>query len=460
MIRRMIVVTALIYASIMVKAQPVFDSAFYANRYNKLFPAFSYNNSTNRQLTAPEKIAGLGKVWSEAKFGFANFDLVPNLNWDSAYMAFIPKVEATKTTTDYYNVLKQFNQLLRDGHSRIMEPLNFFEKTIFSAPLQVRCIEGKAIITALMDNIQPSITIKPGDEIVAIDDVPVQDYIKNKIAPFINFSTPQDSIARIYSRELLSGAANSKIKLTIKDGRGILNDQLLDRTIDLRETSPVTFTWMADSIAYVSINSFGSSKIPEQFDSLFAILSASRGLIIDIRNNRGGNSDNGYEILGRLTDTAFATNQTIFRKYNPAQRSWGNAAFEMERNQFWWKPYKNGTYKKPVVLLTSSFTYSAAEDFTAAFKCMKRGVIIGQKTGGSTGNPLGYSLPGGGVGFVCSKRDLMPDGTEFVGIGISPDIEVMEKISDIKQGIDVALVKGIELIENKNKYGFYETATY
>ena len=63
--------------------------------------------------------------------------------------------------------------------------------------------------------------------------------------------------------------------------------------------------------------------------------------------------------------------------------------------------------------------------------------------------PLGYSLPGGGVGFVCSKRDLMPDGTEFIGIGISPDVEVIEKVSDIRQGIDIALIKAIDFLTGK-----------
>ncbi len=451
MIQRIIMTIVLLNAAIMGNAQTVFDSVNYANRYNNLYPALNFGSTANKHLSRTEKIAGLSKVWSEAKFGFANFDLVPSLNWDSAYLAFIPKVEATKTISDYYNVLKQFNQLLRDGHSRIMEPLSLFEQTTFSVPLQVKCIEGKAIITSLPDNMHRSSTIKAGDEIVAIDGVPVQNYIKNKIAPFIKFSTPQDSVARIYSYELLSGAANSQVQLTIKDYRGLLHHQAFSRTLDLRETAPVTFTWLKDSIAYVTINSFGSSKTPEQFDSLFTEIAASRGLIIDIRNNRGGNSNNGYEILGRLTDTAFATNQSIFRKYNPAQRSWGNAAIEMERSKFWWKPYKKDTYKKPVVLLTSAFTYSAAEDFTASFKCMKRGIIIGQKTGGSTGNPLGYALPGGGIGFVCSKRDLMPDGTEFVGKGINPDIEVNESIADIKKGNDTVLMRAAELVRKQIK---------
>lgn len=51
-----------------------------------------------------------------------------------------------------------------------------------------------------------------------------------------------------------------------------------------------------------------------------------------------------------------------------------------------------------------------------------RGKVIGEPTGGSTGQPLFYSLPFGGMGTVCSKRDLMNDGSEFVGVGIEPDV--------------------------------------
>lgn len=41
-----------------------------------------------------------------------------------------------------------------------------------------------------------------------------------------------------------------------------------------------------------------------------------------------------------------------------------------------------------VVVLTSPRTYSAAEDFASAFDVMRRGLIVGEPTGGSTGQPL------------------------------------------------------------------------
>jgi hypothetical protein len=52
-------------------------------------------------------------------------------------------------------------------------------------------------------------------------------------------------------------------------------------------------------------------------------------------------------------------------------------------------------FLKPIVVLSSPRTFSAAEDFLVAFKPLKRGLIVGEPSGGSTGQPLIISLPGG-----------------------------------------------------------------
>ena len=58
---------------------------------------------------------------------------------------------------------------------------------------------------------------------------------------------------------------------------------------------------------------------------------------------------------------------------------------------------------------------------------MGRGKVIGTHTAGSTGNGVRIVLiPGVAYANICSKHDVAPDGTEFVGIGIKPDIEIRE----------------------------------
>ena len=105
-------------------------------------------------------------------------------------------------------------------------------------------------------------------------------------------------------------------------------------------------------------------------------------------------------------------------------------------------------YTGPVVVLTSPRTFSAAEDFMVAYSAMKRGLIIGEPTGGSTGQPLYFTLPGGGGAVVCTKRDKFPDGREFVGRGIQPDKLVRPTIEDFRAGRDTVLEAALKELKS------------
>ena len=73
-------------------------------------------------------------------------------------------------------------------------------------------------------------------------------------------------------------------------------------------------------------------------------------------------------------------------------------------------------------ILISGRTMSAAEDFVAMFRSNKRGVLVGEPTYGSTGTPYIMHLRCGGRAQVVSVGYRMLDGTEFIGVGIKPDI--------------------------------------
>jgi carboxyl-terminal processing protease len=103
---------------------------------------------------------------------------------------------------------------------------------------------------------------------------------------------------------------------------------------------------------------------------------------------------------------------------------------------------------QPLVVLTSNFTVSAAEDFLIMLKGLgNRARIIGQKTAGTTGQILNFAIPTGGSYYICSKNDTYPDGRKFVGIGIIPDIEVEPTIEDYIKGEDKILEKAIQILK-------------
>jgi C-terminal processing protease CtpA/Prc len=180
------------------------------------------------------------------------------------------------------------------------------------------------------------------------------------------------------------------------------------------------------------------------YDSLFSKISKTKALVIDLRKNGGGSSDIGFHILCTLTNKPYPISTSRVTQYH----STANGAAQ-------WYSYfpekvsasKNMYYSKPVILLISARTFSAAEDFVVPFSFMKRGKMIGQTTGGSTGQPLGFQLPGGGTARVCAKDDRFPDGKTFVGVGIAPDIYIHKTIKDLYNNKDAALEKAVELLK-------------
>ena len=76
----------------------------------------------------------------------------------------------------------------------------------------------------------------------------------------------------------------------------------------------------------------------------------------------------------------------------------------------------------------------------------KRGKLIGMPSAGSTGSPVSFQLPGGGWARICSKHDKMSNGTEFIGVGVEPDIKVWTTLDAIRKGTDPVLEEGLRQV--------------
>jgi C-terminal processing protease CtpA/Prc len=105
----------------------------------------------------------------------------------------------------------------------------------------------------------------------------------------------------------------------------------------------------------------------------------------------------------------------------------------------------------PVYILTSKRTFSAAEDFLIYLNYSKNVTRIGQTTGGSSGQPLQFDLFRGVSARVCAKADEFPDGTEFINIGIKPQIAVEPASPLGSEAKDLELEKALAVIDGTAK---------
>ncbi|HEX8171594.1 MAG TPA: S41 family peptidase [Thermoanaerobaculia bacterium] len=398
-------------------------------------------------LTDDEKVAGLARVWSEMKFNFANFDLVPNLDWDAEFMATIPKVRAAKTTAEYYHVLGGLVAKLHDGHTFVTPPRELFPETYARPPLRTRLVEDKVLVVRVDD---PSLGIEIGDELLSIDGVAVKTFAETEVRPYIFASTPQDSDSRTYERYLLAGSQSVPLHLKFRDARGAMKEKTVKRIYNPNPPQPplTSFKLLDGNIGYLALNGFYDEKLLAEYEALWPQIAKTSALILDVRENGGGDSTNGWYVLSTLTDKPLRTSRWKTRKYLPSHRAWGRPESWDEHEGEPFPPNGKMHYTKPVAVLISERTFSAAEDFAVAYDAMDRGLLIGGPTGGSTGQPMNFDLPGGGNGGVCTKRDSYPDGREFVGIGVTPDIVVTPTVADVRARRDAVLERAVAALRS------------
>lgn len=401
-------------------------------------------------LSVAERIAGLSLFWSEANYNFAHFDHVANLDWDKAYLDFLPKVIAARTTREYYDVLMRFAPLLDDGHTKIYAPERLAEKIYARPPLRSRLVQNKVVITAIASPAILKLGISVGDVVEKIDGTEVHAYAEKHFKPYASSSTPQDMAVRLYDYMLFSGEKDKALHLTLQKPDGREREVTVPRSgyTDVHWPQPYQSRPLGHGIYYFSLDSFENDAGVKAFEKALPAIMKSSGLIIDMRKNDGGSSAYGWQVLSYLTHGTIPTEHSLVPVYNPLIRAQftGNTAWYDLSGSMSKKIPRKSVFDGPVVVLIGAQTFSAGEDFIVSFKAMKRGLLVGQATAGSTGQPLMFKLPGGGAARICVKRDSFPDGTEFVGKGIAPDIEVKPTVADIRAGKDPALERAEEAL--------------
>lgn len=396
-------------------------------------------------LDTKEKVAGLALIWSEVKQGFVYFDQVPNLDWDQTFQDYLPRILESKNTQEYYSTLTKFISLLNDSHTNVYYPKNLRKHVYSKPPIKTKLVENQVVITKVYSQELRKL-LHVGDVILEIDNQDVFDYAQKNISPYQSSSTPQDLKVRTYTYALLSGDFNKNIKLKINRSGSTLNLEIKrSGYLDIKQDKENQFTLIEDDIGYLDIKSFKDKELVSMVKAHIPLLETTKGLIIDIRENSGGNSLYGEQLLSLLTSKPIKKSRSFSRVNNSYSRSRGITKVEWSEIPIQSvNVNKEYFYRKPMIILTSAETFSAAEDFLYAFKQMNVGYVLGDITAGSSGQPAYFNLPGGGMLRVCVKRDLSDVG--WIGKGITPDVTVKSSIKDIQENHDVALTSAVSMI--------------
>lgn len=180
------------------------------------------------------------------------------------------------------------------------------------------------------------------------------------------------------------------------------------------------------NVAYVNLIGFRREDL-SKVDDIMSLFSTADAIIIDLRENGGGS------VLGEYWSSYFfkegthlnsrhtrVTNKTVDYKTEKVK---GRKRLEM-----------------PIFILTSNFTFSAAEAFAYDLQSRKRATIIGESTGGGA-HPVNFiRLPKGFGLIVPDSESLNPiTKTNWEGTGVIPDVKT-SKGEALNKGKELAKI--------------------
>jgi hypothetical protein len=171
------------------------------------------------------------------------------------------------------------------------------------------------------------------------------------------------------------------------------------------------------NIAYIDLRGFnGHPSALQRATEVMSAAADADALVVDLRHNGGGSPAMVAHMSSYLfDDKPVHLNDLYYRAENSTRSFWTNPKVEGKRFGA----------SKPVYVLTSVKTFSAAEEFTYNLQQLKRATIVGEITGGGA-NPGGVMQIGPDLSvFVPTGRAINPiSKTNWEGVGVKPDVAV------------------------------------
>lgn len=184
-------------------------------------------------------------------------------------------------------------------------------------------------------------------------------------------------------------------------------------------------------LGYIKLNQFHAHSAQEIVKSLNSLEEKKiKGLILDLRDNGGGDFDAALAIADIFLDNKEVVSVKDADDKETVHKAGANS------------------YAAPLLVLVNKNSASASEILAGALQDNERAVLVGEKTFGKGLVQRVYRLPNGGALKLTTSKYFTPQGTDINQIGITPDYLVT---NDDKTINDEQLTRAIELLKQKTQ---------
>ncbi len=392
---------------------------------------FLFANNVFAQVTSENRLKIFNQVWQIINDKYYDENL-NGVDWKKVKLNYQPKVESAKNDDEFYGVIKEMVRELQDAHTRFWTPKEAElkkNKQFSGIELNIDEIEDKLVITFVKPNSEEEkLGIKAGMLVEKVDGKDAfQLYQEAKL--LIKSSSPQ-AIKVLALRSLFRGKTDSKLNLTLTDKDGKASDFTLNRRI-IDKSLDVTSKRLAGNLGYLKFDTF-DSKLVDNLKKAIESLGDTDGLIIDLRDNGGGEITVVMKLAAMLLDKKTSFGKTKWREKQP--------------KEFFIDGKGEDSYKKPIAILIDKDSASGSELLSQGLQESNRVKVFGSTSCGCLLGIAGAKeikdgeLEFSQIGFISANGKIVE------GNGVVPDTVVNIQISDFQNGNDRILNEAIKYL--------------
>lgn len=308
-------------------------------------------------------------MWAAVRDHYCFFDEKAT-DWDRVRDEHRPRAQAAADERALIVVLEQALDQLYDPHTHLGVNLSTSWR-LAAHDVWAEWKGDAAVVTAVRrGSVADREHVRPGDVIVTIDGQLPRAAADARMPTTLRVPDPE---ARGWAlRSALSGRHDRDRVWELRDPKGETRTVTLAADAERRDPVPaVNWRRIRADIGYVRVADFGPENAIAAFDRALDDLRDTRALLIDVRDNPGGDTAVARPIMGR-----FVTERLPYAKMARREgEGLGSQWVEHVDPRGW-------TYRGGVVVLVDRFSVSMAEGFAMGMDGMGRATVVGTRMAG------------------------------------------------------------------------------
>lgn len=230
----------------------------------------------------------------------------------------------------------------------------------------------------------------------------------------------------------IKGEKGTDVDLTVLRGEDA-EEITVTATRDTVEAQTVKYEMLEGQTGYLSVSEFDSVTYAQYEEALNGLTDQGMtGLIVDLRNNPGGNLNTVCEML----DLVLPKGTIVYTEDKDGKRETATSDDEHQINV-------------PMVVLVNGNSASASEIYAGAIQDYGIGKIVGTQTYGKGVVQQIFDLGDGTSVKLTIAEYFTPNGRSIDGEGITPDVEVEYEADENNPEADNQLEKALEVMKEE-----------